>query len=81
MPETRRLLDSRLVHRQTFGALHSFHQLSASCVLIRQPQVGAVDSSYDAHDDSDAPTDVPGIAAVGGSAAFTSQRLKGVDRV
>jgi len=38
--------------------------------------VGAVDSSYDAHDDLDAPTDVSG-----GSAAFTSQRLKGVDRV
>jgi hypothetical protein len=42
-------------------------------------QVGAVDSSYDAHDDVDVADDASGSKAVGGSAAFTSQRLKGVD--
>jgi hypothetical protein len=43
-------------------------------------QVGAVDSSYDAHDDVDVDVsvDASGSKAVGGSAAFTSQRLKGV---
>ena len=77
MPGTRRLLDPRLVHCQTFGALHSSHQLAASRLLLTQPQVGAVDSSYDAHDDLDVPTDVRG----GSAAAFTSQRLKGVGGV
>jgi hypothetical protein len=40
--------------------------------------VGAVDGSYDAHDDVEVPDDVASaVKAVGGAAAFTSQRLLG----
>ena len=39
-------------------------------------QVGAVDSSYDAHDDMEVPN--PAAKSLGGGAAFTSQRLQGI---
>ena len=42
-------------------------------------QVGAVDSSYDAHDDSDAPVDALTSTPLGGAAAFTTRRLQGRD--
>ena len=41
-------------------------------------QVGAVDSSYDAHDDLDVREDAASATkALGGAAAFTSERLQG----
>jgi hypothetical protein len=49
------------------------HTASPGSLVSFFSQVGAVDSSYDAHDDAE----VPDAASHGGAAAFTSQRLQG----
>jgi hypothetical protein len=48
------------------------HTASPGSLVSFFSQVGAVDSSYDAHDDVEVPD-----ASHGGAAAFTSQRLQG----
>ena len=81
MPETRRLLDARFVHCQTSGAciIILIDLLPPHALSLDTAQVGAVDSSYDAHDDLDVPDEASARTAVGGAAAFTSKRLQGRD--
>jgi hypothetical protein len=82
VPETRRLLDARFVHCQTSGAciIILIDLLPPHALSLDTAQVGAVDSSYDAHDDLDVPDDEASArTAIGGAAAFTSQRLQGRD--
>jgi hypothetical protein len=53
------------------------HTASPGSLASFFSQVGAVDSSYDAHDDLDVPDAASRGTSVGGAAAFTSQRLQG----
>lgn len=56
----------------------NFDWLRSYTFSLNSAQVGAVDSSYDAHDDLDVPEDnASAITAIGGAAAFTSERLLG----
>jgi hypothetical protein len=54
------------------------HTASPGSLVSFFSQVGAVDSSYDAHDDLEVPGDAASrVTSHGGAAAFTSQRLQG----
>ena len=81
VPAAGRLLDARLVHCQTFGAPRSLSPsndlLPVATCSSHCAQVGAVDSSYDAHDDMEITAVAAGEKALGGSAALTVHRLQG----
>ncbi len=53
------------------------HTASPGSLVSFFSQVGAVDSSYDAHDDVEVPDAASERKSHGGAAAFTSQRLQG----